>query len=114
MAVNNHISEDGKTLTISITGRFDISTFKEFGDAYKDHLDSASKCVIDLAEVEFMDSSGIGVLVFFKQYLGGGARVVLAAVHPGVVTILKLTHLDKVFDIFATTEEVLQEDLQAG
>ncbi len=95
--------------------RLDAHVSQNLKQALTEHVSGETRRVIlDLSQVEFMDSSGIGVLVFFKQYLGEGARVVLAAVHPGVVTILKLTHLDRVFDIFATTEEVLQEDLQAG
>ena len=40
MAITTQVSEDGKMLTTGISGRFDISTYKEFGESYKEKMDS--------------------------------------------------------------------------
>ena len=74
--------------------------------------DGSKNIVLDLSEVEFMDSSGLGAIIFFKQFVGNGAKIVLASVHPGVEAILKLTHLDKVFRMIDQPDQVLQEATQ--
>lgn len=64
--------------------------------------------VIDLAEVDFMDSSGLVSLIkgltSARQH---GCRLVLCNVQTPVRLILELTQLDSVFEIFDTYEDIL-------
>jgi len=100
MAVKSHISEDGKTLTISISGRFDITTFKEFSDAYKDKLRSISRCVVDMGEVEHLDSSALGQLLMLRERSGGeSADIKIVKPNPKVKTILTMAKFDLLFKI---------------
>lgn len=48
MAVKKALSEDGKILTIHVPSRLDITAYKEFVGAYKDHLGSISSCIVDI------------------------------------------------------------------
>lgn len=64
--------------------------------------------VIDLVDVDFMDSSGLVPLV--KGLISArqsGCRLVLCNVQTPVRLILELTQLDSVFEIFDTYEDVL-------
>ncbi|MDZ8053243.1 MAG: STAS domain-containing protein [Aulosira sp. ZfuVER01] len=64
--------------------------------------------VIDLAAVDFMDSSGLVSLVKgLKAARQSGCRLVLCNVKAPVRLILELTQLDSVFEIFRTYEDVL-------
>ncbi|MEE8299959.1 MAG: STAS domain-containing protein [Desulfatiglandales bacterium] len=100
MAVKTKISKDGRILTISITGRFDITTYKDFGEAYKDKLDSVSKCVVDMAEVEYLDSSALGMLLMLRERSGGdSAAIDIVNCTPGVKNILKTANFDRLFNI---------------
>ncbi|BAY10779.1 STAS domain-containing protein [Calothrix sp. NIES-2098] len=64
--------------------------------------------VIDLAAVDFMDSSGLVSLVKgLKAARQRGCRLVLCNVKDPVRLILELTQLDTVFEIFNTYEDVL-------
>ncbi|MDZ7963014.1 MAG: STAS domain-containing protein [Aulosira sp. DedQUE10] len=64
--------------------------------------------VIDLAAVDFMDSSGLVSLVKgLKAARHSGCRLVLCNVEAPVRLILELTQLDSVFEIFDTYEDVL-------
>jgi len=99
MAVTSQLTEDG-VLTISITSRFDITTYKEFGDAYKDKLDSTSKCVIDLAEVEYLDSSALGMLLMLRERSGGNSAAIdIVNCSTAVQKILKTVNFDRLFNI---------------
>jgi anti-sigma B factor antagonist len=63
--------------------------------------------VIDLAEVNFMDSSGLVPLVKgLKAARQSGCRLVLCNVQTPVRLILELTQLDSVFEIFDTYEDI--------
>ncbi|NJM69068.1 MAG: STAS domain-containing protein [Scytonema sp. RU_4_4] len=63
--------------------------------------------VIDLAKVDFMDSSGLVSLVKdLKSARQSGCRLVLCNVQAPVRLILELTQLDSVFEIFHTYEDI--------
>ncbi|WP_373530551.1 STAS domain-containing protein [Nostoc sp.] len=66
--------------------------------------------VIDLAEVNFMDSSGLVPLVKgLKAARQSGCRLVLCNVQTPVRLILELTQLDSVFEIFHTYEDIFTD-----
>ncbi len=64
--------------------------------------------VIDLAEVNFMDSSGLVPLVNgLKTARQNGCRLVLCNVKTPVRLVLELTQLDSVFEIFDSYEQAV-------
>ncbi|GAB1544938.1 hypothetical protein NUACC21_76140 [Scytonema sp. NUACC21] len=66
--------------------------------------------VIDLARVDFMDSSGLVSLVKgLKEARQSGCRLVLCNVQAAVRLILELTQLDLVFEIFSTYEDIFTD-----
>ena len=59
-----------------------------------------SRIVLDLAEVTYIDSSGIGeILKLFLESKNKGKQLVLAKVPPAVQKVFRSTRLDKVFNI---------------
>ncbi|GAA6623238.1 STAS domain-containing protein [Scytonema sp. NUACC26] len=66
--------------------------------------------VIDLAKVDFMDSSGLVSLVKgLKVARQSGCRLVICNVQPPVRLILELTQLDSVFEIFSSYEDIFMD-----
>lgn len=66
--------------------------------------------VIDLAQVNFMDSSGLVVLVTgLKSAHESGCRLVLCNLQAPVRLVFELTQLDSVFEIFDSYDAVLTE-----
>lgn len=71
--------------------------------------------VVDLSRVSFVDSSGLGALVrLYKRVRLGEGDVRLAGVDPNVMQIFELTRLDRVFDIFPSSEEAAASIKQHG
>lgn len=100
MSIKKQVSEDGKCLTISITGRFDISTYKDFSEVYKEHLESTAKWVMDMRDVEYLDSSALGMMLMLRERAGGDTAVIdIANCSPGVRKILDTAQFDKLFKI---------------
>jgi anti-anti-sigma factor len=59
--------------------------------------------VIDLSEVEFCDSSGLSALLIADRKMKEhGGKVKLVHVHKKVLALLKISMLDRVFDIDET------------
>ena len=64
--------------------------------------------VIDLAQVDFMDSSGLVALVTgLKAARKSGCRLILCNVQASVRLIFELTQLDSVLEIFESYDAVL-------
>jgi anti-sigma B factor antagonist len=65
--------------------------------------------VIDLKEVRFIDSSGLGVLVSgFKNASTKHGSIKLSGLQTQVKSMFELTRLHRVFDIFATVDDALE------
>ena len=94
---------------VRLTGRLDllsaIDVRKQLAEAV---AAGHRRLVIDLAGVEFIDSTGLGSLVSgLKATRVAGGDLRLARPAEQARTILKLTTLDRVLKPYATTEEAL-------
>lgn len=100
-------TRESNLITVRIRGRLDAHTVgryvTEVADAVgHDHPNVA----LDMADVEFIDSSALAALVTtLKRSLQHGGDVMLVAVSDPVRLILELTRLDEVFPRFATLGE---------
>ena len=66
----------------------------------------ASRLVIDLSQVSFIDSSALGALLTaLKAARAAGGDVKLCGMTPAVQTIFELTRLFRVFDVFPSVEQ---------
>ncbi len=66
-----------------------------------------SKIVIDLHEVKFIDSSGLGMLVTILKRAGMRGGVALCQLQLPVAATFRLARMDKVFPIFADVPAAL-------
>jgi anti-sigma B factor antagonist len=58
------------------------------------------RIALDLSEVEFVDSSGLSALVSVLRQLQGDGDLVLIGLRSTVISMFKLTRMDRVFRIF--------------
>jgi anti-sigma B factor antagonist len=62
---------------------------------------SLQTLIVDLTDVEFCDSSGLGALLIAeRQMREHGGNVRLVGVHKKVLALMKISQLDRVFQIF--------------
>jgi anti-sigma B factor antagonist len=102
----NHVRDDGSTLLV-LSGEIDMScagTLRDKGLA----LLEAGGChtlIVDLMDVSFIDSTGIGALITLRNASGrAGAPLLLLDPSPAVAKVLAITGLDDVFMICHTAE----------
>ena len=99
MGLQVNKSDDGRTVTIRIDGRFDFSLHKDFRDAYKDEP-AGINYVIDLQHSEYMDSSALGMLLLLREHAGNDdARISIEGCQPTIRQILAISNFDKLFSI---------------
>ncbi|MCA9752203.1 MAG: STAS domain-containing protein [Gemmatimonadetes bacterium] len=63
--------------------------------------------VLNLENVEFVDSSGVGAMVAIFKGLERGRTMVLCSPKSPVRSLLELTRMDKIFRVYATESEAL-------
>jgi anti-sigma B factor antagonist len=108
MILAEHMLGEWKVATLS-GRRLDAFVESELRQALAELVaDGTKRVVLDLSSVEFMDSSGLGAIVYCRRLLGSDGQVVLAGAQPGVLTTLRLTRLDKVFPLVESPERVAE------
>lgn len=100
----------GITVLLVREDRFDANNSEELKAELHRLFDSGSKdLIIDLKDVLFIDSSGLGVLVSgYKNAAILHGTLKLSNLQPQVKSMFELTRLHKVFDIFLTLDDALE------
>jgi anti-sigma B factor antagonist len=100
---------DGKVGLVLLQGEIDFSVVGEMRAALDECLAHDSSCyMVDLSQVEFLASDGLGVLVEAHQRaIEGGKTLDLVHPHPHVLGLLKETQLTKVFAIYESVDEAI-------
>ena len=89
----------GQALLIKLAGRLDISSYGEFNE-YKSHLEGSSKVVLDMAELEYLDSSALGMLLMLRERAGGvKSKIDIINCSPAVLKILSAVKFDVMFNV---------------
>ncbi|MGH2530000.1 MAG: STAS domain-containing protein [Actinomycetota bacterium] len=93
---------------LQVRGEVDLYTSPQLRDGITELLDQgANRIVIDLSGIEFMDSTGLGVLVVgLKRAKERNGEFALVCREGSVQKILSITGLDRVFSIHGSVAEV--------
>jgi anti-anti-sigma factor len=98
--VDIRISTDGMVTTARLAGEVDTYTVPEVRTAFERlPVDGERKVVVDLRDVTFMDSSGLGAVIgLYHRVTEAGARLQLVC---GGVTLRLVTmmNLDQVIEV---------------
>ncbi|KJS42636.1 MAG: anti-anti-sigma factor [Roseovarius sp. BRH_c41] len=89
-------------MTIITVGeaRIDAAAAIRFKDAMRAATATgAGHVVLDLSNVTFVDSSGLGAIVAAMKQMGGARRLDLAGLTPDVAKVFRLTRMESVFTI---------------
>jgi anti-sigma B factor antagonist len=108
--LNAHVKEVGGVPVVELEGEIDLSTSAIFKETVYQVIESGHKdVIIDLNELEFMDSTGLGVLVAaLKKTTMEGGSIRLICNKRNILKVFTITGLDKVFSIYANLQPGLQ------
>ena len=100
--------QDGRTV-VSVAGELDVYTCARLRDELaRLSAEGRHHLALDLRELEFTDSSGLGVLVgAVKRAKAGGGGLALVGVRESILRVLRITGLVKVMPPFELLAEAL-------
>lgn len=89
--------------------RIDAAVALQFKDQMREITNDLSDPVLlDLHNVAFIDSSGLGAIVAAMKHLAPDRKLVLAGLTPTVEKVFKLTRMDTVFGVHQTVDSALE------
>ncbi|EAP85459.1 anti-anti-sigma factor [Sulfitobacter sp. EE-36] len=94
--------------------RIDAAVARAFKEAMRDMIEDGPPVVIlDLGQVNFIDSSGLGAVVATLKLLLPDRSLTLAGLTPSVDRVFRLTRMDSVFPLFPTLDAALAAQVPA-
>ena len=88
--------------------RIDASVAIQFKDRFREKTkDTEGDVILDLGQVDFIDSSGLGAVVAARKLMPDGASLELAGLRPAVEKVMQLTRMNTVFPIHRDVETAL-------
>ena len=102
------VHKEGSFTVVSLTGEVDLHYSPGARKLILDALNKKENVLVDLSQVEYIDSSGIASLVEGLQLAKNkGLEFGLVGVSKPAMQVLQLARLDKVFPIYRSVSERL-------
>jgi anti-sigma B factor antagonist len=97
---------------VVVRGELDISAAPKFRESVAAIPTDVTKLVMDLSGLEFIDSSGLQVLIEEQKRLDAeDGKLVLVCASPKVLDLFRLTGVDKVCTVVSSRAEALEASL---
>lgn len=103
-------SHDAHTQIVALSGEIDVYTAPELRQRLGETMhDGPPHLVIDLAEVRYIDSSGLSVLLeIHKRAQAERRRASIICAQPQILKLFALTGLDKILHVHATEADAIE------
>ena len=110
-----HEMIDGMMVVRCVEPRLDALVAIKFKDGFHDLVGSDStRFILDLSNVLFLDSSGLGAVVAVYKLLGSDRTLDLVGLTSAVERVFKLTRMDSVFAIYPDVASAVAAGRAAG
>ena len=108
LVLNEYSAAPGRTV-IAVNGEIDVYTAPRLREMLIRLVDEEKyHLIVDMEGVEFLDSTGLGVLVGgLKRVRSHDGGIDLVCTQGRILRIFRITGLNKVFNIFDSVEEAL-------
>lgn len=108
MRLLEEISDDLLILKV-LDARLDASKAPALREALVERISSGHQSIIlDLEQVDFMDSSALSALITAVKKLGPVGSISVASMRFPVARLFSVTKMDRVFPVNATVNEAIQ------
>lgn len=104
----HRIIEDG-IVVVEVGGRLDEASCQYFLECMQSLIEEGhQRIVVDASELGYVSSIGLGMLIRGQSRLRTrGGEMHLADLQGAVSDVLRVTHLDRLFDIHPTVEDAV-------
>ena len=87
------------TLTVTVSGRIDTVTAPQFQDGVKPDLEGVSNLVIDFADVKYISSAGLRVLLSLQKIMNKQGAMKLINVNSTINDVFEVTGFSDILTI---------------
>ncbi|MFQ5854649.1 MAG: STAS domain-containing protein [Anaerolineae bacterium] len=110
------IRTEGPISVLELSGDLDVSGAPALQAALQQVMDDGGRLiVVDLENVPFMDSSGLGVFVAaYRRLTAQEGQIALANTPPTLQKVFKLTRTDRLFTLYNSVSAAVEEMRDAG
>lgn len=92
-------TEEKTSLLIKLGGRLDTNTAPELEAEVNRSLDGIEQLTFDLADIEYISSAGLRVLLYAHKRMSGKGSVKVTHVNETVMEIFEVTGFSDILDI---------------
>lgn len=103
MALTLDVKRSRNVLVVRLNGELDHHTAAQVRQVIEDELNNelVSHLVLNLENLDFMDSSGLGVILGrYKRVTQMGGKMTLCSVQPSIQRIMEMSGLFKILRMF--------------
>ena len=106
---------DDRTVVLRVAGEIHATTAPEFSELLNTAIASGrTGVVLDMTGVEFIDSTGLSVLLNgLRRVTRVRGAMVIACANPTVLRLFEITKLDSTFDIVSDCDDAIRRVRQA-
>lgn len=107
--IKNYKSKEGVSVIEITVSSLDASNTDAFKDAVKPLMEEAHRITLDMKMLDFMDSSGLGSLVWMlRESENRHGAIRLASVTRPVQTLLEMVRMHRIFQIHASVPDAIK------
>jgi anti-sigma B factor antagonist len=102
------VKKSGDVTVVHFAGEVDVASAPELRGRLEELAPADTKVIVDLSDVRFLDSTGLGVLVAgWKRFQNreGTSRLSLVVTRPEILRVLEVTGLTDVFTVHPSVAE---------
>ena len=106
--MNIEFNKKGDIGIVSITGRLIVTNARVFKEGFPDIIEKSNLIVLDLAEMEYVDSMGLGSIIsLYKALQEVDGDLCIANLQSKPKTLFQITKVYLIFDVFDTVDEAV-------
>ena len=94
------VSEEGNISTVHLDGEIDMDVTEKAKEVIFPVIDSGKEVLLNLSQVQYMDSSGISVLIESHQRaLEKNTKVIIKDVSKSVLKVIMMAKLEQILNL---------------
>jgi len=94
------VIEEGNIATIHLDGEIDMDVIEKAKEVIFPHIDAGKEVHLNLSQVQYMDSSGISVLIESHQKaLEKNNKVIIKDVSKSVLKVIMMAKLEQILNL---------------
>lgn len=92
-------TQEGNKLTIALEGRLDTMTAPELDQELKGSLEGIQELVVDMAQLEYVSSAGLRVLLSAQKVMNKQGEMVVRNVSEQIMEVFEVTGFTDILNI---------------